>query len=364
MIDNDLAYFLTIIDGQETRVKPDGRTLIVVTHCTPDRPPFFDALNLLFEEIVAISIPYSRDPIWSRQIAARTRALLDLPLDCLLSPSCLLDAVRPHVSESSSTSVLDIGGYFAPLVSDLERLTILDVVVEDTEHGHRRYEAGQLARPWASVARSPLKGFEDALIGESVARRVEQVLGSKRGLLLRHSNITVVGYGKVGEASARSLSDRGANVCVFDKSPVRRLAAHADGFHVRARDEALRSADCVLGCTGSYSLGEMDLPLLRNEAILASASSKRAEFDLSGLLPDDAVEEFTPIVVGGQRIWLVDGGMPINYRSGAVVGDMLRLVQAELLAVLARNPTFPGAGLGLVGCEAIASAWLDHYLGA
>jgi len=74
--------------------------------------------------------------------------------------------------------ILDIGGYFAPIINDLkERLKDkLLGVIEDTENGYKRYEQiSNLNIPLFTIARSPLKLMEDYLVGQSIFFSTENI---------------------------------------------------------------------------------------------------------------------------------------------------------------------------------------------
>jgi glutamyl-tRNA reductase len=105
--------------------------------------------------------------------------------------------------------------------------------------------AGRKARTQTAIGESP------ASVSSAAAALAEQVFGELAGC-----RVVLVGAGKIGEAAARNLVARGAELAfVANRSPDRaeRLAQRLGGAVVpldRAADE-LRSADVVVSSTGS-----------------------------------------------------------------------------------------------------------------
>jgi adenosylhomocysteinase len=234
-------------------------------------------------------------------------------------------------------AILEIGGYFAPILSGL-RAALGDRflgVVEDTEAGHRRYEAVQpLPCPVVSVARSPLKEGEDSLVGASCVFSVEKLL---RSLLLIFDGFRnlVLGYGKVGRGLSRTLKPRGCSVAVFDIDPVRQILALAEGMTIPDREFALKNADVIWGCAGTQSIGCKDFASMRDGTVLVSCSSKQIEFDVKALKSDYEERKVTDEIAcyqrGTQRLYLVHQGKPVNFLDNGVIGPVLALIQAEII---------------------------------
>jgi glutamyl-tRNA reductase len=105
--------------------------------------------------------------------------------------------------------------------------------------------AGRKARAQTAIGESP------ASVSSAAAALAEQVFGDLHG-----SRILLVGAGKVGEAAARSLVARGAELAfVANRSRDRadQLAARLGGTAIPLTEaaEELRSADVVVSSTGS-----------------------------------------------------------------------------------------------------------------
>lgn len=343
-------------------------SVLLVTHLLPDKLPMIDALSRIAEIGRILPVPYSRDLSTIERVRQQGLAVSEATLEELMSPVWTYNTLRDTLEISPYPVVVCEGGYFAPI---LARLSLdfpekLLGVVEDTEAGHRRYDAVEpLGIPVVSVARSSLKQIEDRLIGESVAFSLEKIFREK-GTPLTGARITILGYGKIGSSCAASFRRRGCDVAVWDIAPSRRACSLADGFRSPGRQLALSWADVVVGASGAPSLTDEDLPSLRDRCILASASSKRVEFSVT-TDRDERDGVITSIRrPNGAPILLLNRGEPINFVDRAVVGPVLSLIQGELLLAIARlaqESLPPGLQeLDNGSRELIAQLWLDSHV--
>jgi adenosylhomocysteinase len=316
--------------------------VVVVTHLLPDRPALLRAMASLATIARVLPIPYSTNEDALHTAISEGFPVTELTWEQLNSRAVLQNILR-DAAESTDVPIIicEIGGYFAGLLPRLPSEISKRVlgVVEDTEAGHRRYLEVEcdLQHAVLSLARDRLKDPEDRLVGTSVVYSVENLL-RRRGAVLTGLRATVLGYGKIGHGAAVAASERGLNVGVWDPDPLKRVRALADGFLVPDRTHALSRADLIIGASGRMSLAVEDLPLLRDGAVLASASSKQAEFEpLIQLVEHSSqCEELTAIPRQRQgAVFLLDQGRPVNFLHDAVIGPALTLVQAGLLAGIA-----------------------------
>lgn len=344
--------------------------LLLLLHLMPDKLAMIRALKRITNISAIIPIPYSRNTAVERQIKHMGIPVLDCSLSDLLRPAFMARLVSSIICENDAPIVVsEVGGYFAPIanaISDDFGGKFLGVV-EDTEAGHLRYLAqGELAFPVLSVARSSLKESEDRLIGDSVAFSVERIV-RRLGGTLKGRRVTILGYGKIGSSCARALFARGCNVLVWDPNPICRVKALADGFACPTRENCLSRAHILVGASGQTSLIEDDLPLLRDWAILASASSKKVEF---AICPNVRPSAEVQIVHRNQKepVLLLSDGTPVNFSDSAVVGPVLQLVHAEIIvaiSALANNTFAKGLHELSIGTRGrIAELWLDSYVDA
>lgn len=309
--------------------------LIVLTHVLPDRPELLNAMNSIAPISLVIGIPYSLDQN-ALEIIRRTYQVDTPSLDDLLDEHALAAIVRPYLNEGK-TCILEIGGYFAPHLETL-RAAFGDRIggfLEDTENGHRKYVAAQpLPYPVYSVARSPLKQAEDALVGPSCVYSAERLLRAQ-GVLIHPRRALVLGYGKVGRGAALALRGRNCAVSVYDTDAVRMSVALAEGYSIPERATALAEADIIFGCTGITAIKGEDLVILRPGCMLVSCSSKKIEFDLeamqAGYTRTTIAPNFDRYDREGQIFYLLRDGAPVNFVDGAVIGPALSLVQGEIL---------------------------------
>jgi adenosylhomocysteinase len=296
--------------------------LLVITHCLEDRPALFRALEREYFIARIVPIPYSVDPATHAQLSRRY-AVSTMSLDAMLNGDALLEAASRLLDEGGPPlAVIEIGGYFAPIGNELRRRYGRSFLgtVEDTENGHRRYEEqGRLDFPVVSVARSKLKMIEDRLIGPSVVFSIEGLI-RQMGHVLAGMTVGVIGYGRIGSSVANALRSRCGRVITYDRAPSVRARAFADGFQSPARERFLAAADLLIGATGTTSLGKESFGHLKDGAILASASSKRVEFDVAALRAISRSLE--PPIEGvqclelssGNKVYLLERGFPDERR--------------------------------------------------
>jgi adenosylhomocysteinase len=316
-----------------------------------------------------IAIPYSVNEDACREISKRYNVIKP-SLDLLSDPDFLLGVVRPSDPEERM-AICEVGGYFAGVASLIHKKYPNNFVgvVEDTEAGHRRYVKEEpLSVPVVSVARSPLKRAEDSLVGASCVFSVERVL-RQSGFVLEPRQITVIGYGRVGSGVAHTLQRRQCATHVFDSDPVRRTHALGDGFSSPIRERALTSANIIFGASGQTSLHAEDFSILQDGVILASCSSRDVEFDVQHLEREyqvraigDGIKSYTR---NGQTLYLLNDGLPVNFRDGAVIGPPITLTHGELIVSLAAifaQSLAPGVQeLSDEDRAKLAAAWIDTF---
>lgn len=351
----------------------DSQT-IVLAHCLKDLPHLLFGLSQVTKIANVLCIPYSIDPKAMEVVSREYR--IEVPtLSDVSDPEYLMNCVKESVRDDERPLVVvEVGGYFSAigdrLVRELGERFL--GIIEDTEAGHRRYEcrASTLTFPVVSVARSVLKASEDTLIGPSTIFSVEKLLRSM-DWQLEGRRALVLGFGNIGASVARKLQRRNCSVAVFDIDPVRRVRALAEGFRIPDRTAALRTSDLVIGATGTRSLAGQDFFLLPSGSVLASCSSRDVEFDVEKLATSHArapishtdVDEY---VRGRKVLYLLRGGLPVNFIDGSIVGPVIALVQAELVASFRTLLEKRGSG-GLFENDfhlrrEIAGLWATHFV--
>ncbi|MDX0527552.1 hypothetical protein GOC94_10095 [Sinorhizobium medicae] len=354
---------------------PDAKQ-VVLTHLLPDRPELLDAFNAVCPIALVIGIPYSTVPDVLAEV--RKKYSVATPtLAELLTPQFMTDLVGQTLIANPGVklAIMEIGGYFAPALNAIHA-TFADRVVgfvEDTQNGHVRYEAARpLPYPVISVARSTLKEGEDTLVGPACYFSADKLM-RQLGVLLTPRRTLVVGYGKVGRGTAHALSKNYCPTTVCDINPIRNCVAQGDGMLIPNREDALRNADVVFGCTGVTSIAGADFDLLNDECFLISCSSKNIEFDLATLNgPSFNMTNLIPNAdlyvskTSGKKIYLLGRGTPINFIDGAVFGPALSLVQAELIlashAIHAEPVTGDLSEIAVEPRKTIAALWQRDFI--
>lgn len=255
------------------------------------------------------------------------------------------------------------------------------VCVEQTRRGIRELQSVSLRCPVINVAESRVKlVHESPIIATSVC---EEMLVRLKALASAGMPISphaaVLGFGAIGSAVARALREHGYHIVVFDPEPSKAARAQADGHRVvpTLRD-ALSAAQVIVGCTGYTSVGLHDYRFLQDNSVLVSASSSDIEFaawhirslarisagshhivDVFNLVHhrlDDRLLylgdtdhpcHFLHVAhLFGRRVFLLNGGFPINFTGTVdpIAPDRIQLTRALLYAaaVQASHTLEPG----------------------
>lgn len=271
--------------------------------------------------------------------------------------------------------IIDIGGYFAHSVEKLQiqksQKGGIIGIVEDTENGHQLYEKAILrlrrgeskdVPPIITVARSQIKDSEDYNVGKAITDAVDHILRTAEYTHLAESKtILIVGYGKIGSAAAKVASEKTrGSVLICEIDPVRRLKASSHSFPVVELEKGLTQADVIICCTGKKCLTSEHLSMIKNNAYIASCTSRDGEFDetfLSSLNKISVYEEnkkaespsegeqpggsqekkplistISRYTIAGKTINLLNDGNSVNFVEKAVHGYFIHGVLASLAA--------------------------------
>jgi adenosylhomocysteinase len=203
---------------------------------------------------------------------------------------------------------------------------------EETTSGRMRLEPlrGALARPILVINDSPIKQFAENkhAVGQSVFE-------SFMRLTNRATNgrkVVVFGYGACGKGVAANFRNAYASVSVVEVDPVVRLEANLDGFLVPPREEAIAGADIIVTVTGAESvITEHDLPLLKDDVILANGGHFPREITVDRMTADSQVIESadsaegirTLVLKDGREVHLLTGGHMVNLAGPRPLGNTI-----------------------------------------
>lgn len=351
---------------------PKRASIVAVAHIIPDVVDYLMNLSRVFDLKGVIAKPKSINKEIKKNLLRSGIPIVEISREVNVLEAYLDDQIQ---NSSLPVILMDIGGWFAPVIESLSKKykEKLIGIVEDTENGHQKYENLQklqnLPLPVFSVARSPLKDFEDFLIGKSIVYSADAVLRDQ-SKLMEYLKCSVIGYGKIGRSIAQHLSTRGIQPAVYDINPLRRLEAYNRTFMVPARSEMLSSSDVIFSATGGQATNVIDFKLLKSGCYVFSVTSSDDEFDFSYLNNEynkEKINKFIDKWVGPTNyFYLVCDGNAVNFVHGACVGDFIQLVRSEMLRAagnLSVNIHPPGLHTTDDSMkESIADTWLRAFL--
>lgn len=277
-------------------------------------------------------------------------------------------------------SIIDIGGYFAPRLSEIQKnfKGQLFKIIEDTENGYQKYETqfhnNVITIPILSVARSSLKIEEDFLVGHEIVVKSEIFLADY-GTTLLGKRALVIGYGKVGSSISESLSKRGAIVYVADKRAIRLANALAHGYQaVNDIYKKLPNVDIVYLANGERSIDILKLRNLRLNHTLYSFSVTSSEDTFQNSKKINELPYYGHN--GGYRILktsndnkviLANSGNAINFTyTISTLAAYVQLTQAEMAVMLQRDYSYKRRNsiieFTTADREKIAKLWLTAML--
>ena len=159
-------------------------------------------------------------------------------------------------------------------------------VSEETTTGIHRLvqlaKTGELLFPAINVNDSVTKSKFDNVYG----CRHSLPDGIKRALdvLLSGKQVVVCGYGDVGKGCAESMKNERARVVVTEVDPICALQACMAGFQVARIDDALKTADVYVTCTGNcHIITAKHMAAMKDQAIVCNIGHFDDEIDVAGL---------------------------------------------------------------------------------
>ncbi len=375
------------IDSSKSRVK-----IIIVLHVLATTVYYLRALEEIGDIVAIIPKGSHKDPIILQWLRDAYPGIFteNISKEYLASSLNAVAFLKSKIKEDEKAVILDIGGYFAPALRELNQDLItrkcLLGIVEDTENGQQKYENAlkQLPSvimnyfPIYSSARVTLKRMEDFNVGKSIVNATDTLLRSEvSSMLERMQQTAVLGVGKVGEGILEELGRRRVkNVSVYDTNLERIGIASSRGFDIKHTEEGrkylLQAADIIFCATGNKAINGNDWFSLKDNVFIASCTSKDDELDLSAL-KDFTPQKFKHVSVytlpNGKKINLLAHGDGINFVYGAVIGPYIHSVQASVIAgmrlvINARRDDFHSKQIDILDDKTekeIFEIWLKHY---
>lgn len=361
---------LRVLESMVEQTEKRDVELFAVFHLLPDTRRFLQQVAEVFTIDRIVGVPYSSRPEVAEEIAENHDAKVTIPDDIETVESEAKNYVDGFAERKPNREliILDVGGYCASFLNDVDTGPILGVL-EDTNQGHWRYERTDLPVPVYSIAQARLKGLENRTVGEAVVFSVENIIRNQFEQELNGKRVLVMGYGNIGQSVATACRGRGAEVMVYDVDSVKNISARLEGYTVKNREELLEEADIIIGATGQCSITSEDFTRLSGDTILASGTSKQVEIDVGALSEIGTLVEETDLLksfdLDGSRIKLLNDGQPINFLDNSISLAMLDLIFPALfggmlsLADGDNEPRIYEPDERLT--QTIASSWLEVY---
>ncbi|MBY0272105.1 MAG: hypothetical protein K2X02_01640 [Alphaproteobacteria bacterium] len=140
---------------------------------------------------------------------------------------------------------------------------------------------------------------------------------------LAGKNVLIIGYGEVGKGVAKSFSQNGSNIIVWDNSVENLVAAYFNGYKPDPEKMLLNKADIVVTCSGDINVfGKDELSTVKDEVIIANVGCFSSEIDFKLIeensihhdISDNHVDTFT--LKNGKKITILSKGNLVNISSG------------------------------------------------
>lgn len=273
-------------------------------------------------------------------------------------------------AEGSRLLLHEVGGVALTLLHQHFRADtgLVRAAVEITKQGvwaARRIP--DLAVPQLNCAETRLKELEGPLVGDAVVHALDSILRDV-GYALWGRTALVLGHGWVGRGVCQSLRAEHMSVIAHDTDVLRKVALKLEGYQLLDEVSSLERVSLVIGAAGARTIDEALLRRLPDGCILASASSKDVEIDVTHLRerarrverPHPHLEAFD---LDGRTLYLVNEGYPVNFTGSSVPDEIVEMLFAEALLLLDQACTHelaPGTYPLAPELEVLpAQVWLD-----
>jgi adenosylhomocysteinase len=273
---------------------PDGRNaFIMVSHIVSNNKPFFETFQNNGKIAGVIPKPSSIDKEVYSHLSKNGINFLQITKEDLATEGIIENKISSLVDSGENLMILDIGGYFAKSLEQLNHVKNLTGIVEDTENGLQKYEKAlknvpNNKVPIFSIARSRLKSnYEDYLIGRSVAESTLSLL-KDNNIDYSGKTIGIMGFGEVGRGASLYLKEyEGLKVQIYDINEQVMKLARKSGFLTVDNNDLLKTSDILICCTGNKCLKEADLDLIKKDCYISSCTSSDDEFAFEIPAPKD-----------------------------------------------------------------------------
>ena len=194
--------------------------------------------------------------------------------------------------------ILDDGGDLTNMVHDdnPELIEHIFGLSEETTTGvHRlaqREKNGTLKMPAINVNDSCTKSKFDNLYGcrESFVDAVKRATD----VMFAGKVVVVAGYGDVGKGCAQAALGLGARVVITEIDPICALQAAMEGFEVITMDEAVKTGNIFVTCTGNEDvITRAHMDAMKDQAIVCNIGHFDSEIQVASVFDDKNLERIT-----------------------------------------------------------------------
>lgn len=225
------------------------------------------------------------------------------------------NALKILETSDANDVVFDMSGLISEKI--YQNLNWRGFSIEDTANGLNWLKGGKkISKPIFSIAYSRLKkSVENPKVAESIFSSLLNYC-YKNDRNIYGINILMIGYGSIGSILVEMLSLITENVVVYDIDYSQILRAKANRFKVIDSLENISCFDMVISSTGTpAALGEKELRVLKNGAMLINCSTKQWEFDRDFINRQERriVGDTEFITIEDRQIELFNSGFPINF---------------------------------------------------
>lgn len=276
--------------------KDVNRQFLIVSHIIPNAIPLINILAEHGEIIGIIPKGHKPDDTTIREMKNKNYPILKITKENLKNEEFVEQQILPLLSSDKEKIIIDIGGYFTPALRQLNTVPKLMGIVEDTENGLQKYEKvleefPDNKIPITSIARSPLKYYEDHLIGKAIADNTLKTL-KEDNIDLSEKVFGIIGLGEVGRGVLNRLRElENIKIMTYDINPTIQKKLKFMGYGY-SKESMLRKADVIFCTSGNKSLNIQDLAFIKTGAYIASCTSAEDEFDYKSIRKNAILMDF------------------------------------------------------------------------
>jgi adenosylhomocysteinase len=350
------GHLLVLKELVSETTNPTNTHSVILQHVLPTIVEYIDLVNKVYPVDLIIAIAYSVDLPTVELLRAKGYNVY-IPADINDMLNNLWKPVTALLKKNSYPLMIqEVGGYFSRWTKELGEFKNFVGCVEDTNNGLWLYQSVEkLFVPVISMADTPLKHVEDAMVGDACVYSLEKVMRSQMSCSLQGIRCGVIGWGHIGKSAAAAFGGRHSIVSVYDINPIVNMLAYAEGYYPMPLKKMLGEVDILIGCSGRRSVRVSDIPDLKDGIILCSGASKDVEFDLKGFAEVCDIEDVEKGGAGkcpiqkytvketGKKFYVLKNGTPIDFLDMALQGAILDCTCSELFACMKELATNPHA---------------------